>query len=172
MRAYHFFNLRPGTEPRVHSSLPGAPFMRGTSRDFLFSLFHLLVRVDAVGGDFDFGNAAEGEQKLYEVLGRLLRSLFYNVGNRVGDGGLEHHALGLQAGKVHTHELSGLQHDLQCFSNLDSQDLVFNTFVKAEKAARLNRSRSSHTLFAVTARDSTFPAKQHSGTSLPSRPST
>ena len=50
----------------------------------------LFVRMDAVGGDFDFGNAAEGEQKLYEVLGWLLRSLFHNVGNRVGDRGLEH----------------------------------------------------------------------------------
>jgi hypothetical protein len=68
------------------------------SGDFLFSLFHFLVRVNAVGGDFDFGNAAEGEQKLDEVLGRLFRSLFYNVANSVGDRGLEHDALGLQAG--------------------------------------------------------------------------
>jgi hypothetical protein len=67
--------------------------------------------VDAVGGDFNFGNATEGEQKLYEVLGRLLRSLFHNVGNRVGDRGLEHDALGLQASEVHTHELAGLEHD-------------------------------------------------------------
>ena len=49
-----------------------------------------LVRVDAVGGDFDFGNAAEGEQELYEVSRWLFRSLFHNVGNRVGDRGLEH----------------------------------------------------------------------------------
>ncbi len=49
-----------------------------------------LVGVDAVGGNFDFGNAAEGEQELYEVLGRLFRSLFHNVGDRVGDRGLEH----------------------------------------------------------------------------------
>ncbi len=55
-----------------------------------FSLFRSLVRVDAVGGNFDFGNAAEGEQELYEVLGRLFRSLFHNVGDRVGDRGLEH----------------------------------------------------------------------------------
>src|SRR6266704_4409471 len=39
-----------------------------------------LVRVDAVGGDFNFGNTAEGEQELYEVRGRLFRSLFHNVG--------------------------------------------------------------------------------------------
>jgi len=84
--------------------------MRSISGDFLFSLFHLLVGVDAVGGDFDFGNAAEGEQKLYEVLGRLFRSLFYNVANGVSDRGLEHDTLGLQAGKVHAHELAGLEH--------------------------------------------------------------
>jgi hypothetical protein len=83
--------------------------MRSMSGDFLFSLFHFLVGVDAVGGDFDFGNAAEGEQKLYEVLGWLFRSLFHNVANSVGDRRLEHHALGLQAGKVHAHELAGLE---------------------------------------------------------------
>ena len=54
--------------------------------------------MDAVGGDFDFGNAAEGEQKLDEVLGWLFRSLLHNVANSVGDRGLEHHALGLQTG--------------------------------------------------------------------------
>src|SRR5260370_14713762 len=85
--------------------------MRSMSGGFLYSLFHFLVGVDAVGGDFDFGNTTEGEQKLYEVLGWLFRSLFHNVGNRVGDRGLEHHALGLQAGEVHTHELARLQHD-------------------------------------------------------------
>jgi len=72
--------------------------MRSMIGGFLFSLFHFLVRVDAVGGDFDFGNAAEGEQKLYEVLGRLFRSLLHNVANCVGDRGLEHDTLGLQAG--------------------------------------------------------------------------
>src|SRR6266851_2942350 len=71
----------------------------------------LLVCVDAVGGDFDFGNAAEGEQKLYEVLGWLFRSLFHNVANSVGDRSLEHYTLGLQASKVHTQELAGLEHD-------------------------------------------------------------
>src|SRR6266702_1013422 len=69
-----------------------------------------LVRVDAVGGDFNLGNTAEGEQELYEVPGRLFRSLFHNVGDRVGDRGLEHDAFGLEAGKVHTHELTGLEH--------------------------------------------------------------
>jgi hypothetical protein len=85
--------------------------MRSMIGDFLFFLFRFLVGVDAVGGDFDFGHAAEGEQKFYEVLGRLFGSLFHDVGNRVGDRGLEHHALGLQAGQVYTHELAGLQHD-------------------------------------------------------------
>ncbi len=67
--------------------------------------------MDAVGGDFDFGNAAEGEQKLYEVRGWLFRSLFHDVGNSVGDRGLEHYALGLEAGEVYAHELAGLEHD-------------------------------------------------------------
>src|SRR5712692_7682824 len=89
----------------------GASLMRSMCGDFLFSLFHFLVGVDAVGGDFDFGNAAEGEQKLYEVLGWLFRSLFHNVANSVGDRGLEHHTFGLQAGKVHAHKLARLQHD-------------------------------------------------------------
>jgi hypothetical protein len=71
----------------------------------------LLVRVDAVGGDFDLGNAAEREQKLYKVLGRLFRSLFHDAANSVGDRGLEHDALGLQAGQVHTHELAWLEHE-------------------------------------------------------------
>ncbi len=53
----------------------------------------------------------EGEQKLYEVLGWLFRSLFHNVANSVGDRSLEHYALGLQASKVHTHEVAGLEHD-------------------------------------------------------------
>jgi hypothetical protein len=35
--------------------------------------------------------------------------LFHNVGHGVGDRGLEHDALGLEAGEVHTHELSGLE---------------------------------------------------------------
>jgi hypothetical protein len=66
------------------------------------------VCMDVVGGDFDFGNAPEGEQKLYQVPGWLFRSLFQNVANSVGDRSLEHYALGLQASKVHTHELAGL----------------------------------------------------------------
>jgi hypothetical protein len=33
------------------------------------------------------------------------------VVNSVGDRSLEHYTLGLQASKVHTHELAGLEHD-------------------------------------------------------------
>ncbi len=65
--------------------------------------------VDAVGGDFDFGDAAEGEQELHEVRGRLVGGLFHNVGHGVSNRSLEHDALGLEAGQVHTHELSGLE---------------------------------------------------------------
>lgn len=70
-----------------------------------------VARVDAVGGDFDFGNATEGEQQLYEILGRLFGSLFHDVGHGVGHCGLKHDTLGLQAGEVHTHELARLEHD-------------------------------------------------------------
>src|SRR5260370_13058338 len=86
--------------------------IRRPPRSTLFpytTLFRSLVRVDAVGGDFDFGNAAEGEQKLYEVLGRLFGGLFHNVGDSVGDRRLEHDALGPQASEAHTHELSGFE---------------------------------------------------------------
>jgi hypothetical protein len=69
--------------------------------------------VDAVGGDFDFGNATEGKQKFYEVLGWLFRSLFHDVADSVGDSGLEHDTLSLQAGEVDAHELAWLQHDLK-----------------------------------------------------------
>src|SRR5467141_3621649 len=79
-------------------TVAGFPIHASMSGDFLFSLFHFLVRVDAVGGDFDFGNATEGEQKLDEVLGWLFRSLLHNVADSVSDRGLEHDALGLQAG--------------------------------------------------------------------------
>ncbi len=57
--------------------------------------------MNAVGGDFDFANATKGEQKLHEVLGWLFRS----------DRSLEHYTLSLQASKVHTHELAGVEHD-------------------------------------------------------------
>ena len=36
---------------------------------------------------------------------------FHNVANSVGDGSLEHYTLALQASKVHTHDLAGLEHD-------------------------------------------------------------
>lgn len=87
------------------------PIMRSVSGDFLFFLFRFPVGVDAVCGDFDFGNATEGEQKFYEILRWLFRSLLHDVANSVGDRGLEHDAFGLQAGQVHTHKLARLQHD-------------------------------------------------------------
>ncbi len=89
----------------------GAPGTIHAQQERRFTRQRLLVRVDTVDGDFDFSYAAEGEQKLYEVFGRLFRSLFHDVGNSVGDRGLEHHALGLQASQVHTHELTRLEHN-------------------------------------------------------------
>ena len=69
-----------------------------------------LVAADAFGGDLDFADAPEGEGELYEVLGRLFRGLFHNVPNCVGDRGLEHYSLGLEASKVHPHDLARLEH--------------------------------------------------------------
>jgi hypothetical protein len=66
--------------------------------------------VDAVRRDFDFGNASEGEQKLYEVYAWLFRGLFHNVSNSVGDRSLEHYTFDLNASKVHTHELARFEH--------------------------------------------------------------
>jgi hypothetical protein len=71
----------------------------------------LFVGVDAVGGDFDFGDPAEREEQLYEVLGRLFRGLLHDMGDGVGDRGLKHHAFGLEAGKIHAHELACLEHE-------------------------------------------------------------
>src|SRR5215471_8763100 len=73
-------------------------------------LWTSLVRVDAFGGDFDLVHAAEGEQELHEVLGRLLGSLSHDVADGVCDRGLKHHAFGLQAGKVDAHKLASLEH--------------------------------------------------------------
>ncbi len=70
----------------------------------------LAARVDAVFGDFDFGNPTEGEEQLYKVLGRLFRGLFHDMGDSVGDCSLEHHALGVEASQVDAHELPWLQH--------------------------------------------------------------
>jgi len=54
--------------------------------------------MDAVGRDFDFGNAAKGEQELNKVRERLFGGSFHNVGDGVGDRSLEHDTLGLEAG--------------------------------------------------------------------------
>ena len=69
-----------------------------------------LAALDAVGGDFDFANATEGEQKFYEVFRRLFRGLFDDVANGVGDRSLKHHALSLEAREVDAHELARLEH--------------------------------------------------------------
>ena len=42
--------------------------------------------------------------------------------NSVGDRGLEHYALGLNASKVHTHGLAGLEHD-SCTRILQLRDV-------------------------------------------------
>jgi hypothetical protein len=57
----------------------------------------LFVCVDAFSRNLDFSDSAKGEQQLYEVLGRLFRSLLDDVANGVGNGRLKHYALGLEA---------------------------------------------------------------------------
>jgi hypothetical protein len=105
-----------------------------------------LVRVDAVSGDFDFRDATEGKEQLYEIFGRLFRGLFHNVANGVGDCGLEHHALGLQASKVHTHELARLKHRF-CTMILPLREVKCKPFAQSrDEANRLYfREVSAHT---------------------------
>jgi hypothetical protein len=66
--------------------------------------------MDAVGGDFYLGDAAEGEQEFYEVFGRLFGSLFDDVGDGVGDSGLKGYSAGVEACEVHAHGLAWLEH--------------------------------------------------------------
>jgi hypothetical protein len=87
--------------------------------------------VDAVRRDFDFGNASEGEQNLHEVYGWLFRGLSHNVSNSVGDRSLEHYALGLNAGKVHTHELARLEHHF-CTKILPPREVKCKAFTMGE----------------------------------------
>jgi hypothetical protein len=105
----------PDRTPRGFSSAPATVGNKQTHA-FQSALFQMPQKrrsapSDAVGGDFDFGNVTEGEQKLYQVLEWLFRHLFHNVANSVGERSLEHYALGLPASKVHTRELAGLEHD-------------------------------------------------------------
>ena len=56
----------------------------------------LLAGVDAVGRNFYVGDAAEGEEEFHEVLGWLFGGLFDDVGDGVGDCGLEGYAAGIE----------------------------------------------------------------------------
>ena len=106
----------------------------------------LFVCVDALSGDFDFRDATERKEQLYEVLGRLFRGLFHDVTNGVGDRGLEHHAFGLQASKIHAHELARLEHRF-CTKILPLREVKCKPFAQFRDAAnRLYfREVSAHT---------------------------
>src|SRR5882724_2898281 len=65
--------------------------------------------MDAVGGDFYLGDAAEGEEEFYEVFGRLFGSLFDDVGDGVSDSGLKGYSAGVEAREVHADELAWLE---------------------------------------------------------------
>ena len=94
--------------------------------------------MDAIGGNFDLGNATEGEQKLYKVLGRLLRGLFHDVANSVGDRSLEHYTLGLQASKVYTHELARLEHS-SCTRILPLRQVKCKPFPMGDCVSEISR---------------------------------
>jgi len=64
---------------------------------------------DAVGGDFDFGDAAEGEEEFNQVFRRRVGRLTDDVTNGVGDRGVEQDALNLDAGEVDADHVSGLE---------------------------------------------------------------
>ena len=70
----------------------------------------LLAWMDAVGGDFYLGDAAEGEEEFYEIGGRLLGDLFDDVGYGVGDGGLEGDSAGAEACEIYADELAWFEH--------------------------------------------------------------
>jgi len=69
----------------------------------------LLAGVDAVGGNFYMGDAAEGEEEFNEILGWLFGGLFDDVGDGVGDCGLEGYAAGIEACQVYADELAWLE---------------------------------------------------------------
>jgi hypothetical protein len=79
----------------------------------LLSASSLLPRAsggaDAIGGDFDFVHALEGEEQLDQEFWRLLTGLANDVADGVGDGGVEEHALHLQAGEIDAYHLSRLK---------------------------------------------------------------
>jgi hypothetical protein len=76
----------------------------------------LAAGLDSVGGDFDFGDAAEGEEKFYQIHRRLFRRLFHDVADGVGDRGVEQNATGLEARHVHAHGLAWFEHASGWFS--------------------------------------------------------
>src|SRR5438045_9796902 len=82
----------------------------------------LLAWVDAVGGDFYLGDAAEGEEEFYEIGGRLLGDLFDDVGYGVGDGGLEGDSAGAEACESYADELAWFEHGGHLYGRTKSID--------------------------------------------------
>lgn len=80
--------------PRMLKVLRTTGSWHGRVRRFVGGRW-LLGGVDAVGGDFELGDAAEGEEEFDEVSGRLLGRLFDDVGYGVGDSGLKGDAAGV-----------------------------------------------------------------------------
>src|SRR5437870_6869952 len=117
-----FYNLRfliglhqcsSGVTPLAF--LPASARRNGSLTEF-FSSF---LAFDPLGRDFDLVHALEGKQQFDEELGRIFRGLLNDVANRVGDGGVEQHALHLHAGQVDAHHLPRFEggfHEVSGFS--------------------------------------------------------
>jgi hypothetical protein len=71
----------------------------------------LAAGFDSVRGNFDFGDTAEGEEEFYQVFWRLDRRLLDDVGDGVGDRGVEEDAPGLNASEIYAHELAWFEHE-------------------------------------------------------------
>jgi len=68
-----------------------------------------LSRAHAIGGNFHLADPAERKKQSDEILGRVLRRLFDDVADRVGDGGVEGYLLDLHTREVDADQLSRLE---------------------------------------------------------------
>jgi hypothetical protein len=85
--------------------------------------------------DFDFGDAAKGEEQFDQIARRILGRLAYDVANRGGYGRVEQHAPRLQSGEIYAHCLSWLKgsHNLPPFKLWASCTPIANPLGRATK---------------------------------------
>jgi hypothetical protein len=67
----------------------------------------LVISVDALGRDFDFGHRG-----FTWYLAGPFRGLLHDVADSIGNRCVKHHNFGLGASQIHTHKLARLQHCL------------------------------------------------------------